>query len=251
MTRYKHHALVLDWDYFFPLRPEWEWNHWEAPAMIEGMVWAARALDFFLRQKPLPLSLGWRGFWNRFKFADGTKLYYADSNALAYTALLGEFGAELRSTDVWLFDQHHDCYEAGAEDLYEGRVTCENWMIQLGLPHDGRNLHVLFPNHDTDPISAVAEPFFHDLDQRVDNDLPPGYLPKVFDAVFVCRSGAWVPPWMGMDLEFFDLIDDCPVRGSKLNMDGLKLRPCDLRPAEAAAKEFRERFREKGIILPQ
>src|SRR3954470_22334198 len=100
---YKHHALVLDWDYFFPLKREWEWNHWEAPAMIEGAVWAARAFDFFLRQKPLPQSLAWRGFWNRFKFIDDAKLYYADSNALAYAALLADLGPKLSSTDIWLF----------------------------------------------------------------------------------------------------------------------------------------------------
>lgn len=245
MTRYKHHALVLDWDYFFPLRPEWEWSHWEDSAMIEGAVWTARAFNFFLMQKALPQSLGWRGFWNRFKFADGAKLYYADSNAMAYSALLADLGSKLSSTDIWLFDQHHDCYAAGAEALYEGKVTCENWMIQLGLPHDGNNLHVLYPDHDTAPMEAVPVPYFPNLDQRLDNELPPGYLPKTFDVVFVCRSGAWVPPWM--DQEFFDLIDDCPVRGGKVNTDGVKPRECSL----AQAKEAADKFREGGLHLTQ
>ncbi len=181
--------LVVDFDYFFPvpqdpgdpLAPLFAWAHFETPYYLLE-AWEERALAFLLRGLPLPKARGWQGFWGRFAFAPGAVLYYAESNALA-------FHPEVRRgvEEVVLFDAHHD---AGYRPLGEA-PACDDWMVFYH--RQGARLRVYYPpwrDPRLEPEPQVAVERLQD---------PGGAVPGVFHRVFLCRSGAFVPPWADAD----------------------------------------------------
>ena len=223
--------LVVDFDFFFPNlngsgKKGWElydWAHREAPFFIDGPVWNMRATAFMMRGMELPgLSGEQRQFWSRFKFDPDAALYIADSNSMAASNEL--FDGVDRFSEVWLYDAHHDCgyppqgraellgtseqrMKCITDTLAESTYSCENWMLlHWGL---GSKLHVRYPSW----MSDWAEPEEDDMilpiefvDRRVDS--PENRPDVVFDRVFVCRSGAWVPPWC--DRGFLKFIKNAP-----------------------------------------
>ncbi len=207
--------LVVDFDYFFPvpqrredpLAPLFAWAHFETPYHL-GEAWEGRALAFLLRGLPLPEARGWEGFWERFSFAPGARLFYADSNALAFHPRVRE-GVE----EVVLFDAHHD---AGYRPLGE-EPACDDWMVFYA--QQGVALKVFYPPW-RDPAQE-PEPQVP-LERALD---PGGRVEGVFHRAFLCRSGAWVPPWA--DGAFFRFLEAAPL--SKETLEPLSPRPFDLK----------------------
>ncbi|WP_347240551.1 hypothetical protein [Thermus sp.] len=215
--------LVVDFDYFFPvpqdpkdpLAPLFAWAHFETPYYLLE-AWEERALAFLLRGLPLPGAQGWRGFWGRFAFAKGAVLYYADSNALAFHPEVRQ-GVE----EVVLFDAHHD---AGYRPL--GEVpACDDWMVFYHRL--GARLRVYYPSW-RDP-SLEPEPKVP-VAREVDSG---GKLPGEFHRVFLCRSGAWVPPWA--DPDFFAFLEEAPL--PRVALEPLGPRPLDLEALRRRAGE--------------
>jgi hypothetical protein len=219
-----HNALIVDWDFFFPIDRSWDWVTTEevSPELLQAL-WIARAIPFDLSKEPLPTVVSTEGFWERFRYRFGGKLYVADSNKLAYTAVLAEFSDRIADTGVWLFDQHHDCgYKPDAlERLAAAGVTCEDWMLALSHLTGTAALHVRYPAHRSDAFDAEPEPIIN-LDRRFDS-LDDEMLPPFFDMVFVCRSGAWVPPWA--DEKFHQFVQSCPLAGLRIDLEVVPTRP--------------------------
>jgi len=227
----KNNLLVVDWDYFFPtnerpddenLRPErgnwslWDWGHKETEFHIND-VWAIRGAMFKRAGIDLPQTSSKElSFWDRFNFKpNSSTLYFADSNMFAGTAKF------LGYKHVYLFDAHHDCsYRLKkAEEFFDGEsFSCEDWMLNHYF--SGSKLHVRYPAWKT---YAMDEPILGELgvDRQIDDgkDLSP-----IFDRVFVCRSGAWTPPWI--DHKFMTFLRACPI-SRVVNMDNLKIRNLD------------------------
>lgn len=254
--------LVVDWDFFFPTKPiqsgakEWllyDWGHRETTFFIDGPVWYHRAAAFLVAGLSLPnLSGEERTFWRRFTFDKETNLYVTDSNVWAASDEVMD-GIE-RFSEVWLYDAHHDCgyppqgrlelalkgktrEEYILEVLKTGRYSCEDWMIlHFGL---GSRLHVRYPSWMTwaepDDDDMILPP--HAVDRQIDDGSngPKGR----FDRVFVCRSGAWVPPWH--DRAFRRFIDRAPLSLKRVALDPTVMRPrqFDLLDVERAASMFR------------
>lgn len=227
-------ALVVDWDFFFPDDPAWEWATGESPFLIND-IWPIRAANFMVRGGQLPeVNQEWNGFWKRFSFTFGAKLYIGDSNSLAFYAILMELN-RLDRVGVFSYDAHHDCGYQGRNSaevigLRGGRVSCEDWMIplgQAGVTKSGRvpNLHVVYPDWKTEALAMEPTPFFPLLDRRFDKEIRGGYHPPTYDMVFLCRSGAWVPPWE--DEKFFRLVDDASKYLEVVNMDDVTMRRFD------------------------
>lgn len=236
--------LVVDWDSFFlnPLdggdfkRPDamlYDWGHVETPLHIETL-WLHRAAGFLQNGLPLPGVSGWSGFWERFRFAEDVQLEYADSNVHAGQMLPNEGDA---FASVWLFDAHHDAgYHARSVDefLERGTYSCEDWMVQHALR--GSKLHVRYPqwkiaweSSEPDPIVPVDRA----LDDGARSDV-------VFDRVFLCRSGAWVPPWC--DGDFLDFVEEFP--GDVLEIEDRYAIPREFNLSEVRAHvELFERLR--------
>jgi hypothetical protein len=239
--------LVVDWDYFFPNpfdggdqddpnAPLYDWSHAESRFYIE-MVWPGRAASFLINEVPLPMCQGWETFWDRFSFAEGAPLYIADSNAFAGTIPAGLGYAEAPSEvadwpwgSVWLYDAHHDCgYKTSPEEVRErGTISCEDWML---VHHDaGSALHLRYPPWRTRFERAPAIP----IERRTDDGTAP---PVVFDAVFLCRSGAWVPPWC--DQQFDEFAARYP--GGEASLVGpIMTRTFDRELAEHDAEQMRK-----------
>lgn len=212
MKQRAYNVLVVDWDFFFPIDNSWDWAHGESHLLTE-LMWPLRAIDFLERGQELPEVLPtWAGFWHRFRYAFGAKCYVADSNAFAYQAVMLDHGDHLDDTGVFLFDQHHDCGYQGEASLScieeLGTFSCEDWMLALSMMMPAKNLHVIYPEHRLEALAEEPEPPIK-VDRRFDHELPAGYLPKLFDTVFLCRSGGWVPPWE--DEKFLAFLDACPV----------------------------------------
>jgi len=250
--------LVVDFDSFFPNPLDaneagrddilmYDWGHREAPFFIE-VLWPGRAAAFERVGLPLP-DLDGRElrFWHRFNFTPSAKLYYADSNACAVNPQIT--GRHRQWDSVWLYDAHHDSgYHAPADwnqyermqALYDlcqaGRFSCEDWMVLYRAM--GAKLHVRYPEWRASAMDIEPEPLVWDLDRQVDAGITN--QPDVaFDRVFVCRSGAWVPPWLDIDERFEQFVAAAPCK-TKVDVQpgGMTRRHFDL--AEVHEQAVRE-----------
>jgi len=210
--------LVVDWDYFFPnpwggpSRPDilmYDWGHRESPFFI-NVAWHGRAEAFVINDLPLPALSGAEDrFWDRgFQFAKRTRFFYGESNS--GVASNGITGKQRRWDHVFLYDAHHDSgYSsdgmAGAVKLLDQSVwSCENWMVLYHFM--GAELHVRYPGWKTWALDAEPEPLI-----PVERQIDKGKVPDVvFDTVFVCKSGAWVPSWH--DNAYDRFIDRAPFK---------------------------------------
>ncbi|MFF9265824.1 hypothetical protein [Streptomyces longwoodensis] len=217
--------LVVDWDFFFPNPTisanfhEFEtpglylWDHKETPFHTSPLMWATRASGFLHYGLELPRVKGWEGFWDRFQFSeDGVVLTYGDSNLHAGRLFPSTFGLDEdwgvpdRWTTVSLYDAHHDCgYQGtGSYEKWEARgtLTCEDWM--LNHHRHGSRLEVTYPAW-RGAVEGIEPPPLVPVDRRVDDGTTPD---RAYDAIYVCRSGAWVPPWC--DEEFTAFLEAAP-----------------------------------------
>lgn len=243
--------LVIDWDYFFPqpldggdytrdLAGLYDWSHAESPFMIDA-IWPLRAAGFIERGLPLPRCEGYKGFWDRFTIARGTRLMYADSNSYATLLRPSQDG---RWDSVWLFDAHHDCGYRGTLDQWRRTetVSCEDWMVTHA--ELGSALHVRYPPWKTRAMAVEPEPLVP-VDRCMDDGAP---IPVTFDAVFLCRSGAWVPPWC--DDQFVDMIESYGFWAVNIDEQYDQMqREFDHPAAEAMATQVRKSIMEWENIL--
>lgn len=245
--------LVIDWDYFFPT-PElghadtqtalsFDWGHRESPFFVND-VWTLRAAEFLARDLPLPqVNVAWRTFWDRLRIAEDATLYYADSNvhALDQRIMAGV-------DELWLFDAHHDC---GYDRTIDRRLlvrrqatfTCENWM--LAYARLGVDLHVRYPAWRSYALKVEPRPLIA-VDRRVDTGAitPSGFTTLTgwpmlarFDRIYVCRSGAWVPPWA--DEAFDSFLQLAPTGQPQRLTDAQWDRVFDQAAAERLADQMR------------
>lgn len=234
--------LVVDWDFFFPIveRPHqqtypgemwlYDWGHSEGSAfMLEG-IWPIRASSFYQRAIPLPTidTAAWKAFVQQVKVRKGTTLYYADSNVYALSMLQELTGGRtirrLRKPGrIVLIDAHHDCGYKGKQAFYRSaeygtfQFTCEDWLV--GYVLSGFTAHMRYPAWRAHALEKDGEPQpIVTLDRGIYSPEEP--MP-IFDAVFVCRSGAWVAPWC--DTEFQQFLAAFPVSARK------RVGPCKMR----------------------
>ena len=247
--------LVVDWDFFFvnPLHNGnvsdrtlllYDWKHLEHPFFVND-IWSSRAHGFLMNDLPLPRATDFDGFWDRFGLDDAI-LLVADSNL--YAGLLQPSSIGDPEHERWnridLFDAHHDAgYKIRSMDEYiaRGTVSCEDWMLE----HARRgvtDLHVHYPAWLTAAFSADPEPAI-EVDRRIDDGQPVGVD---YDAVFVCRSGAWVPPWC--DDQFVEFVESFP--GGDINWideeNDMMARDFDVETVTAQAELLKQAIREHG-----
>jgi hypothetical protein len=250
--------LVVDWDFFFvnPLHNGnvtdrtlllYDWKHLEAPFFVND-IWWSRLHGFVMNDLPLPMASNVEGFWDRFGL-DEAVLMVADSNlyaGLIQPSSIGDFEAE-RWNRIDLFDAHHDSgYKIRSLAEYEqrGTVSCEDWMLE----HAKRgvtDLHVHYPAWLTAAFSADPQPAI-EIDRRIDDGQP---VDVSYDAVFVCRSGAWVPPWC--DQQFADFVKSFPGAGYSWvdEENETMVRDFDIEMATAQAEELKQALQGHGASV--
>lgn len=211
------HLLVIDWDFFFPTPTAgaplgvdshlYAWPIAEDATHVE-VIWLRRVRAFMDAGVPLPQCKGFSGFWDRFTIAPEAPLFYADSNAWAGQLFPSNVGGEGPWESVHLYDAHHDCgYQQNHRTFEEwqakGPISAENWL--LAHYWNGSRVFVHFPPWRESMTRPSERPLI-----PVGMTIDDGHAPAVaFDAVFLCRSGAWVPPWC--DEEFSKFLAACPV----------------------------------------
>lgn len=208
--------LVVDFDYFFvnPLEGGifsdaafwlYDWGHNETE-MFRTMIWPSRAAGFWQNDMELPQVNIPDGWWDRFDIDPDAVVTVSDSNA--YSGVM-ESDADAYG-HVWLYDAHHDLYKIKTpEEAYrwadENTVSCEDWMFAHYLR--GSKLHWRWPQwHRAAKGMRASIPKWVGCDARKDD---MGKLDMKFDAVSICRSGCWVPPWC--DDDFIRFVQACPV----------------------------------------
>ena len=234
--------LVVDWDYFVPWRDRapdgtptrefwlFDWGAQESKLFIE-VLWPMRASGFLRYDLPLPDTSGEETtFWQRFRISEDAPLFFGDSNALAVHIAVTTDRPRFES--VWLFDAHHDSGYKNVTTLsgvnalvHRGRWDCSNWMIFYAAIRTHPQPHVRYPTWKAYALTHEHEPIIP-VDRRVDDGAA---VDVTFDRVFVCRSGAWTPPWT--DAKFFDFVSRCPTRGPRLNLDAVSPRVFDVEAA--------------------
>lgn len=177
--------LSVDWDYFFPDTMPYDWGHSESVFLIEA-IWQLRvtgrnivtgehALD---AMRPDPEKL--QGFWDRVLVGKPLTLFIAESHASIWELLkTGE------QWDVVNFDQHHDIYYGSKK----WEVSCDDWASH------GIDQGLIERYTWACPQWAVDEQIIDYRPQEYSIRVQTSIEPQPYDAVFVCRSGAWTPPW--------------------------------------------------------
>jgi hypothetical protein len=249
--------LVVDWDYFFPNPMHngvgrediflYDWGHRESQFHVND-IWRDRVQPFVLNGLPLPRASGFENFWTRFDLQEWPSLLVADSNlyaGLLQPSTIGLDGDHWARVD--LYDAHHDSgYNIGSLGEWQrrGTLSCEDWMIE----HYRRGcseLHVHYPQWFTEALTVDPQPVIP-VDRRIDDGKP---VDISYDLVFVCRSGAWVPPWC--DDQFVEFLNSFPY-GPPTWIDEENesmVRDFDVEQRIAEAKSFEEMLKSYGVDL--
>lgn len=211
--------LVVDFDYFFvnpnmqeEAEPEvllrYDWQTRETPFHADE-VWYSRVTPFWANGLELPTTLPHKGFWSGFAIDADYPALIGDSNMHAGSIFPSAVDLEGDGwEEVWLYDAHHDSGYKRTRTLEEfierDSMTCEDWMLNHAAR--GSKLRVRYPHwraaadgsfYDCEPPPAV------EVDRALDDGQP---VADWFDAVYICRSGSWVPSWC--DDAFEDFVAD-------------------------------------------
>lgn len=199
--------LSVDWDYFFPTPMKdalfFDWGHREEHLfMYESFLWRMRAETFLQNDRPLPMTSGDETtFWDKFLYSEDVELYLCESHrAAAYPEVMEGI------TEVWNYDAHHDCGYHGEASLEEPDLM-ESWMLSYMLK--GARCHVRYPGWLETGLNDERIPEIARNEIDIAYDCPEEDQTPVFDRIFLCRSAAWVPPWL--DEAFVEFVMNAPV----------------------------------------
>lgn len=180
--------LTVDWDYFVPIRPEWDLSHREAGFFLKP-IWAFRIGLY----DHISTTGSENGFWSRLEskipVADGAT-WVSDSHLYAYSLLRG-------IDHVVLVDTHHDCWKRAVRNAIE----CSDWLgVWLRAGKNRRATWVKSEASDgsfslPDGLKGKVREIHESDDWKV----------KGIDRVHVCRSGCWTPPWL--DRKFIEFVE--------------------------------------------
>lgn len=242
----EYNLLVVDWDFFFP-NPSYgaefgqdallyDWQHAETP-YLTNYIWSTRAAPFLQYDLPLPKCLDYEGFWQRFNLGGDqpAELLYGDSNLHSGLLLPSSFGWEASAwSTISLWDAHHDCGYKGTLEGWRasGKMQCDTWMLKH---YDlGSHLEVIYPSWRQEIDGVESGPLIP-VDRRIDDGSNPT---REYHAVYVCRSGAWVPSWC--DGQFDEFLASYPDMGIEIpGNEWTQPRPDPLPAARTQAEMFK------------
>jgi len=191
-----YNILSIDWDYFFPDVAPYDWGHTENRSpMPQQLLWTIRAGngDMYGKNRPaidyIKPSGAEKNFWNYIKFKEHSLLAICESHSDLHAIVDKVLVA--KKIGVWNFDAHHDLY-------HKDELDCANWPHHLIT--DGyiklKDYHLIMPAWAKEANVMCNSAYRRDrVDVRYDM---PEDLPE-FDMIFICRSGAWTPPWCDAD----------------------------------------------------
>jgi hypothetical protein len=209
-------GLNIDWDFFFEQEekhPNHDWGHAESPFYYSGMMWAVRFSGAYAvgedLQKTYTADRRWRTLWTYLKRRgfnlDNATVIFADSNLGAWYVF-----DMFRVSHIYNFDNHHDVfYRGGASE----NIDCGNWLGQTMREQPKLGATIVYPDRERlewefEFENPRANRWVKSgrLDATTYDELEKGR--RDVDAIFICRSGAWTPPWD--DEKFMQLVRKTP-----------------------------------------
>ncbi|MFD3157743.1 arginase [Haloimpatiens sp. FM7330] len=224
--------LSIDWDYFIPIKSEWCGSYLENKKSITNL-WYKRYLKSKMQgidiQKYMYVDKGAKSFWSTIKkifgISKNVKLYISDSHKLSYY-----IAKEYKCDKVYSFDAHSDLGYGGLKSL-EFELNCANWLGKLLKGKIIKEANIVYSKYSRETPKEFCEinnkfdvNYYNKKEIMSCSNIPL----KDVQAVHICRSGAWTPPWL--DDKFSKFVHncnmnykviDCPVR--KWNIKKLNL----------------------------
>lgn len=224
--------LTIDFDFFVPEDPMWDMGHSESPFFM-NFIWHTRAN----RMDEMKTNGEEKGFWKRlqdaFKFETDT-IHVSESHLEAFhlTPPLGR---------IINIDRHHDVWEAVGN-----RVDCATWGLQAMRLRHAEGMTWVHPT-DGGFETTMAGDYMEMVPPRYRKRIEPMTLQEAMvrldgtriDAVHVCRSAAWTPPWL--DGAFSKFVADGPFK--KIEQAGAL--PVEPRWSE---KDFEQAREHKALV---
>jgi hypothetical protein len=244
--------LSIDWDAFIPEEQSWDWGHSEAhhPALIDAL-WQIRVAGALARGIDMRQLTAFKAdmhpgvFWDvlvrqGYKLM-GAKIAVADSHLHAAQFFMDAMADDgVAAPRILHVDAHHDLGYGGMTQLdayvKRQRVEAGNWLGVFLRLFPRTKATLVLPSW-SDGVVAAAEaqaPMTPSVRKRVKMQQWPA-LPEGdrVTRVFVCRSGAWSPPWH--DLAFARFIE--ALQGVADQSNVLQMEPTEVRPWSDAAVE--------------
>jgi len=193
--------LTVDFDFFVPEDPFLDLAHKEDLFFLKT-IWHART--HLIDQ--LKCNGQEQGFWKQLSslmHMQTKDLFISDSHASVAQLLQQE-----DFNRVILIDAHHDCWLQ--EDA--NRVGCEDWACWWLQQNPYNHLIWIYP--DWQDISAYPTPFH--LYKQIHTTTDLQHIKNLTaQAIHVCRSGCWVPPWC--DQTFITFVKDLQEQQPQLH----------------------------------
>lgn len=128
-------------------------------------------------------------------------------------------------------DMHHDCFNDNPE------LDCGNWISHIYNNYSNVSVNWIARelSFDTYGLSTKNFPVETTFDKIKDAE---------FDAIFICRSDAWLPPHL--DNHFNDLLNDCRINFKNVIAQSCIQKPRDITGIIEAECKIRETMR--GLI---
>lgn len=263
--------LSIDWDAFIPEKVGWDWGHSEGQHPdLQAALWEIRvagllANDIDVRQQTaFSEDMHPENFWSALQAAgynlDGAQCGIAESHRSAASFFLTSDNP--RNARILHVDAHHDLGYQGKKSLNEHvkaqRVDAGNWLgVYLRLFPDVR-ADLVFPSWKPTAIEDTLQqaPMTKSVRKRITlaqwPAVPAAPADCVVTHVFVCRSGAWSPPWH--DQAFATFIEALQERSDTevecLDGESLEPRPWDDARTQAQADVQREMMKQLRLGLP-
>ncbi len=216
--------LSIDWDFFSREEEEWDFGHDETQTFFD-IAWTARASMFLaqgqdLREEtalhhadPMPsrffASLRRAGY----RFDNVRRVVVADSHKWAYQVFDRRVnpGPHTSTCRIVHFDAHHDLIYGGLEAqkcLKADHPDCGNWHLLTLARYDHLRSLIVYPSwkgtqewdlHRDILTGSAGFKMRRYIEAKTKVCVWPD--PRVekmagdVEMIFICRSGAWVPPW--------------------------------------------------------
>ncbi|WP_125152377.1 arginase [Clostridium rectalis] len=197
--------LSIDWDYFIRIKPKWCGSYIENTHNL-NYLWYKRYIEEKSKgidiQKKVTVEKTickfWRKILKHFYITKKIPLYISDSHKFSYM-----IAKRHNCKQVYLFDAHADLGYGGITSL-QFEVNCANWLGKLFSDKLIGNANIIYAMHTFENPEDFKEiNHLFQIKYRKFNEIR-GNIPV--DAIHVCRSGAWTPPWL--DKDFYKFVNE-------------------------------------------
>jgi len=208
--------LSIDWDYFFPDAKEMDWGANEKDYIFQDVIWYARAGGVWHDGSSILKTFSPTIPENFWSIVEGKPLIATAESHEDIKHVLKLCAPH----EVDNLDAHHDYgYENDCD------LNCGNWAYMFSkIRKKISRYRLYYPEWRKDSKELNID----DIGIDYTYGLPE---PTDYDIVFLCRSGAWTPPWS--DDKLMQFIDDSGLEVHPL----MELRPRAFNMQEAVKIE--------------